>query len=157
MCLLIQAVYEMSVIKPIHVRASQAAAELQMLHIVLCTVLLGLFLKYNSTHLFQRLISRVSSRRQPLIQQVELFTQKYTRGYSHTFKKMKDVKKGRYLIGLNFRHMGFPHLSFPRDCHLQKERQPLALHGSRKLHGDPWICLPPSWIQLPAKAKKAQR
>lgn len=70
---------------------------------------------------------------------------------------MKDVKKRRYLIGLNFRHMCFPHLSFPRDCHLQKERQPLALHGSRKLHGDPWICLPPSWIQLPAKAKKAQR
>lgn len=46
-------------------------------------------------------------------------------------------------------HTGLPHHGFPRGCLFQKKRQPLALQGFCKLHHDPWMCLPPHWIQLP--------
>lgn len=64
------------------------------------------------------------------MQQPELFPKNTPDTLIHAFTEMKGEKERHYLIGLNFRHMCFPHLSFPRDCRLQKERQPLALQGS---------------------------
>lgn len=61
-----------------------------------------------------------------------------------------------HLSGGLLRHTGLPHHGFPRSCLFQKKGQPLALQGFRNLHHDPWMCLPPHWIQLPVGGAKNQ-